>query len=685
MSTPPPPPASKTAGATLAGSLPGGAAGAAGASHMHAALPPHAGQAPPPPPPKPNVFVRTWAHRGKITFGLFLAYSSANIFYNWRLQKIRDTIPPNTVLHWRITDGSIVETDTDKGYYQKVIRAASGNSPAPVSTLIDIVTAIKHAKDDPRIVGIMANFSSANKTQQGKGLGLAQIQELRSAIQEFKEAKTKALGGEDKVSLIAYTDSFDNQSQYYLASVFDKVYMQPSGSIPLVGLSSTVPFFKTLLGRFGIQVRAEARKEYKSMVSPFTETELPPPQKQNLFDILKGLNAHILADIAKSRARALGSDPVEKLNHLIQIGPFMGSEAKDEGLVDGLVYKRDCGKMIEKQSAFGLAHYMRVKAKEHTNNLAKTGEPSLVVGIVYLIGGIKRGGGDFGANTIVKGIREAANDPTVDAVVLRIDSGGGDVVASDTIGDAIRWCQDEKKKPVIVSFGNTSASGGYFVSTHAKAIMAQPTTVTGSIGVASLRPYFTPEFFKLIGVNVEQFFTGSSDTSFLNDLEGAALTRYKRQIDATYSDFVKRVADGRKLTIEQVENVAGGRVMNGKEALKAGLVDKLGGLSQAIRLAGDYGLEAHKTAGRLPSNMQVENIVVKVFPKPKPWLQQIAESMTGDEAVDMYAKEKIRAMMMQAWSGDMGGLLQEMGLSDEVFGRSGMGQQRLEIEDWRVV
>ncbi|KAH7045021.1 peptidase family S49-domain-containing protein [Linnemannia elongata] len=684
MSTPPPPPAPGTIGAATTGSLPGGATGAG--AQVHAALPPHAGQAhPPPPPPKPNMLSRTWANRGKITFGLFLAYSSANFFYNWRLQQIRDTIPPNTILHWRIIDGSIVETDTDKGYYQKALRAASGDSPAPVSTLIDTVTAIKHAKDDPRIVGIMANFSSANKTQQGKGLGLAQIQELRSAIQEFKEAKAKALGGEDKVSLIAYTDSFDNQMQYYLASVFDKVYMQPTGSIPLVGLSSTVPFFKTLLGRFGIQVRAEARKEYKSMVSPFTETELPPPQKQNLFDLLKGLNAQILADIAKSRARALGSDPVEKLNHLIQIGPFMGSEAKDEGLVDGLVYKRDCGKMIEKQGAFGLAHYMRVKAKEHTNKLAKTGEPSLVVGIVYLIGGIKRGGGDFGANTIVKGIREAANDPAVDAVVLRIDSGGGDVVASDTIGDAIRWCQDEKKKPVIVSFGNTSASGGYFISTHAKAIMAQPTTVTGSIGVASLRPYFTPEFFKLIGVSVEQFFTGSSDTSLLNDLEGAALTRYKRQIDTTYSDFVKRVADGRKLTIEQVENVAGGRVMNGKEALKAGLVDKLGGLSQAIRLAGDYGLEAHKAAGHLPSDMQVENIVVKVFPKPKPWLQQIVESMTGDEAVDMYAKEKIRAMMMRVWSGDFGGLIQEMGLGEEVFGGSGVGQQRMEIEDLRVV
>ncbi|KAF9903966.1 hypothetical protein EC991_003184 [Linnemannia zychae] len=668
---------------------PVGAVGGAGAgSHAHPSLPPHSGQAPPPPPPnaKPNVFTKTWAHRGKITFGLFLAYSSANFFYNWRLQKIRDTIPPNTVLHWRITDGSIVETETDKGYYQKALRAASGDSPAPVSTLIDIVTAIKHAKDDPRIVGIMANFSSANKTQQGKGLGLAQIQELRTAIQEFKEAKAKALGGEDKVSLIAYTDSFDNQSQYYLASVFDKVYMQPSGSIPLVGLSSTVPFFKTLLGRFGIQVRAEARKEYKSMVSPFTETALPPPQKQNLFDLLKGLNAQVLADIAKSRQRALGSDPIEKLNHLIQVGPFMGSEAKDEGLVDGLLYKRDCGKMIEKQGAFGLAHYMRVKAKEHTNKLAKTGEPSLVVGVVYLVGGIKRGGGDFGANTIVKGIREAANDPVVDAVVLRIDSGGGDVVASDTIGDAIRWCQDEKKKPVIVSFGNTSASGGYFVSTHAKAIVAQPTTVTGSIGVASLRPYFTPEFFKLIGVSVEQFFTGSSDTSFLNDLEGAALTRYKRQIDATYSDFVKRVAEGRKLSIEQVEDVAGGRVMNGKEALKAGLVDKLGGLSQAIRLAGDYGLEAHKAAGHLPSDMKVDNIVVKVFPKPKPWLQQLVDSMTGDEAVDMYAKEKIRAVMMRIFVGDLGGVLGEFGIGEDAFClNGGIGQQRLEIEDMKVM
>ncbi|KAF9320269.1 hypothetical protein BG003_006659 [Podila horticola] len=631
----------------------------------------------------PTLASRVWTNRGKITFGVFLFYSSANFFYNYRQQKIRDTIPPNTVLHWRITDGSIVETDTDKGYYQKLLRAAGGDSPSPVTTLVDVVTALKQAKDDPRIVGIMANFSSANnKTQQTKGLGLAQIQELRTAIQEFKEAKAKALGGEDKVSLIAYTDSFDNQQQYYLASAFDKVYMQPSGSIPLVGLSSTVPFFKTLLNRFGIQVRAEARKEYKSMVSPFTETELPPPQKQNLFDLLKGLNSQILADIAKSRSKALGSDPVEKLNHLIQIGPFMGSEAKDEGLVDGLLYKRDCGKMVEKNGAFGLAHYMRVKAKEHTDKLAKTGEPSLVVGIVYLIGGIKRGGGDFGANTVVKGIREAANDTSVDAVVLRIDSGGGDVVASDTIGDAIRWCQEEKKKPVVVSFGNTSASGGYFVSTHAAAIVAQPTTVTGSIGVASLRPYFTPEFFKLIGVSVEQFFTGSSDTSVLNDLEGAALTRYKRQIDVTYADFVKRVAEGRKLTLEEVENVAGGRVMNGKEALKAGLVDKMGGISTAIRLAGDFGLEMHKQAGSFPSDLEVENVVTKVYPKPKPWVQQLVESMTGDEAVDMYAKEKVRAMMMQVWSGDMVGLMHELGLSESVGHNSPAHQ--LEIEELRM-
>jgi len=126
------------------------------------------------------------------------------------------------------------------------------------------------------------------------------------------------------------------------------------------------------------------------MVSPFTETELPPPQKQNLFDLLKGLNSQILSDIAKSRQKVLGSDPVEKLNHLIQIGPFMGSEAKEEGLVDELLYKRDCGKMIEKNNSLGLAHYMRVKATEHTDKLAQTGEPSLVVGLVYLIGGIKR-------------------------------------------------------------------------------------------------------------------------------------------------------------------------------------------------------------------------------------------------------------------------------------------------------
>ncbi|KAF9585257.1 hypothetical protein BGW38_003181 [Lunasporangiospora selenospora] len=626
--------------------------------------PPQSPHSHPPPPQQkpPSVFSRAWKHRGKITFGIFVFYSSATLFH------------------------SIVETDTDKSYYQKLAQAAAsgGSTPTPTSTLIDIVAALKQAKDDPRIVGIMANFSTGNQSKSGssKGLGLAQIQELRSAVQEFKEAKAKALGGEDKVSLIAYTDSFGkyNQQQYYLASAFDKVYMQPTGSIPLVGLSSTVPFFKTLLNRFGILVRAEARKEYKSMVSPFTETELPQAQKQNLFDLLKGLNAQILTDIAKARQKALGSDPVEKLNHLIQVGPFMGAESKDEGLVDGLLYKHDCGKMVENNGAFGLTHYMKVKAKEHKAQTAKSKTPSLVVGVVYLIGGIKRGGGEFGANTIVKGIREAANDSTVDAVVLRIDSGGGDVVASDTIGEAIRWCQDVKKKPVVVSFGNVSASGGYYVSTHAKAIVAQPTTITGSIGVAAMRPYFTPEFFKMIGVSVEQFFTGSSDTSFLTDLEGAALTRYKRQIDSIYADFLKRVADGRKMSLDQVEGVAGGRVMNGKEALKVGLVDKMGGIYDSIRLAGQYGLDVHKQKGTVPSDLKISDVVVKVFPSPKPLLQQIVDTMTGDEAKDMYAKEHMRALMMRVWSGDLMGLMQDFGLSSSRGWVTGQHMPRHQLE-----
>ncbi|KAG0224459.1 hypothetical protein BGW41_005070 [Actinomortierella wolfii] len=603
-------------------------------------------------------------HGRKIFFGTFLLYSAANFYVNYRQQKIRDTIPPNTVLHWKITDGSIVETTTDKGYVRKFMKAATADgTPSPTVSLIDVVKAIKSAKDDPRIVGIMANFSTGDASQQTTqpGLGLAQIQEL----QEFKEAKAKALGGEDKVSLVAFTDSFNNQSQYYLASAFDKVYIQPTGSLPLVGLSSQVPFFKTLLSRLGIVVRAEARKEYKSMVSPFTETELPLPQKQNLFDLIKGLNHQVLQEIAKTRRNQLGGlDPLDKLIHLTQIGPFMATEAKDEGLVDGLLYKRDCGKMVENNGAFGMAHYMRVKAKEEKDALTKSGKPSTVVGLVYLIGGIKRGGGDFGANTIVKAIREAANDKTVDAVVLRIDSGGGDVVASDTIGDAIRWCQEEKRKPVIVSFGNTSASGGYFVSTHATSIVAQPTTITGSIGVASLRPWFTPEFFKMIGVSVEQFFTGSSDNSVLNDLEGAALARYKRQVTALYDDFVKRVAEGRKMTIEQVEDVAGGRVMTGKDALKAGLVDVMGGIYDACKLASQIGLEVHKQSGRLPEDFECDEMVIKVFPTPKPLVQQLIESMTGDEAVDMFAKERIQSLVFQAMRSAFTELLTDFGVSD---------------------
>ncbi|KAF9971082.1 hypothetical protein BGZ65_010643, partial [Modicella reniformis] len=149
-------------------------------------------------------------------------------------------------------------------------------------------------------------------------------------------------------------------------------------------------------------------------------------------------------------------------------------------------------------------------------------------------------------------------------------------------------------------------------------------------------------------------------------------------IDATYADFVKRVADGRKMTLDQVENVAGGRIMNGKEALKAGLVDKLGGLLYAVHLAGEYGLEVHKAAGLLPSNLQVENIIVKTFPKPKPWMQKIVESMTGDEAIDMYAKEKIWSVMVRLWTGDMTSLMNELESSFQ------QGSRQLEMEEVSV-
>jgi len=252
------------------------------------------------------------------------------------------------------------------------------------------------------------------------------------------------------------------------------------------------------------------------------------------------------------------------------------------------------------------------------------------------VGAIGRGPGKYGASAVRKAIEEAAADREVDAIVLRLDSGGGDVVASDMVSETVRRCQETSKKPVVASFGNTAASGAYFIACACQRILAQQVTITGSIGVATLRPHLTPEFLNHVGLNVEIHATGSRINSLFHELEGEALARYKRQVDGIYEDFLKRVAQSRNMSMEQMHAVAGGRVFTGRDAFDLGLVDAEGGVYEALFAAAELGLPASVHPVKL------DYVLPKVFPKRKPLLERLAEASAMEEMqqqLKIWAKE----------------------------------------------
>jgi signal peptide peptidase SppA len=387
-------------------------------------------------------------------------------------------------------------------------------------------------------------------------------------------------------STIAFCDTFTSQSSYLLASAFDKVYLQPSGAIPLTGISAQIPFFSRLISKLGIKVHAEARREYKSMISQFKEKDgLPPLQAQNEAQLLGELNRSVAYAIGSNRFRGTdGDDAADKVVELMSKGPYSAKEALELGLVDGLKYKGEVVKLLTGQDAGGdigeakkkgeandddpaslkfktLPHYARVTDRLLLSKLKD--EEVIPVAVCYLRGSISAAPGDFSASTVVKGLKEAAEDEDVKAIVLRIDSGGGDVVASDSIWHAVRRAKESSGKPIIVSFGNVAASGGYYAATAADAIYASETTVTGSIGVASLRPTITRKLFDWAGVGLQTFFTGSKAQSVLHDMDEEQLKRQTQHIDETYEDFLTKVVQGRKIERDVIEDIAGGRVFTG--------------------------------------------------------------------------------------------------------------------------
>lgn len=464
--------------------------------------------------------------------------------------------------------------------------------------LTDVINAIEAAETDDNIKGIsILNDQSS--------LGLAQYKDLRNALENFKKSGK---------FVWAYANTY-SQKEYYLNSVANTIYLNPTGDLDFKGLSSEVMFFKDFQEKSGIHMEVIRHGKYKSAVEPFLENKMSDANREQVTALLNSIWSTVCSDISKSR-----NIPVDKLNEiangLLARTPQM---AKTQHLVDIVAYEDVYHNAIKKALKVNEDEdYNKISILDYTQNnlttaLANTADNQIA--IIYAQGEIASGEGDvnvIGEGSMRRSLQEARKNEDVKAIVLRIDSPGGSALTSDLIWREIEVTK--KVKPVIVSMGNYAASGGYYIACNANKIFAESNTITGSIGVFGVLPNFTPLANKL-GINTEQVKTHENSANYSPfvpvDEKFKAFTL--EGVEQIYKTFVTHVAEGRKMTFAQVDSIAQGRVWSGSEAVKIGLVDKIGGLNDAIAEAAkiakikDYSTqnypEYEKTFGDLMANL----------------------------------------------------------------------------------
>lgn len=433
--------------------------------------------------------------------------------------------------------------------------------------LTDVIAAIKAAKKDENIKGIsiLNNYSS---------LGMAQSKAVRDALEDFKKSGK---------FVMAYANSF-TQQDYYLNSVANTIYLNPVGEMEFKGMSSDVLFFKDFQEKTGVKMEVIRHGKYKSAVEPFLENKMSDANREQITALLNSIWNSVVVDIAKSR-----NVSVQKLNEiangLLARTPEM---AKAQKLVDIIAYEDVYHNAIKKLlKVDSKEDYESVSILDYTQNFITTSIPtdtSDEIAIIYAQGDIESGEGDvnvIGEGSMRRSIIEARDNEDVKAIVLRIDSPGGSALTSDLIWREIELAK--KVKPVVVSMGNYAASGGYYIACNASKIFAENNTITGSIGVFGILPNFSGLSTKM-GIYSEQVNTHQNAGNYnpFSPIDEKFKAVTLEGVEKVYSTFVSHVAKGRKMTFAQVDAIAQGRVWTGSEALKLGLVDKIGGLDDAI-------------------------------------------------------------------------------------------------------
>ncbi|MBP9222001.1 MAG: signal peptide peptidase SppA [Chitinophagales bacterium] len=520
----------------------------------------------------------------------------------------KTSVKPNTVL--RINTNYAIVEQTQTGMPTGLgLLGINGDQGMGLN---DILINIKNAETDDHIKGIYLELGLNQNAY-------ATLQEIRDALEDFKKNSGKFV--------IAYGEVI-SQSSYYLGSIADKIYMNPSGAIDFKGLSAHLTFYKGTLDKLGVKTQIFYDGKFKSATEPFRSDKMSEENRLQLEEFLGGLFNENLNEINSSRSKSIEQYKLIA-DSLLAWHP---EEAVRVGLIDELKYfdevetdlKTRCGLAEDKELEFVTMKDYKTSFK-HKKNADSDG----TIAIVYADGTIVDGKADngfLGSQNFTEMMQEVRNDKTIKAVVLRVNSPGGSAVASDVMWREIEITK--KVKPIVVSMGDYAASGGYMISCNANKIYAQPNTLTGSIGVFLIIPEISGFMNDKLGITFD-----TASTSQYADFPSLTRPFSERErfilqsgVDSTYLNFKRMVAAGRNMTVEQVEEIAQGRIWIGAKAKEIGLVDEIGGIDEAIKGAVELsGLKAYE---------------ISEYPKQKPSiLDGIITNLTEETAASVKAEQ----------------------------------------------
>lgn len=533
-----------------------------------------------------------------IIMGIFVFFSLIGMLMSSSKPSLRD----NSVMVMKL-QGTINEQAQEN-----VMGQITGGSFNQLG-LNEILSSIKKAKKEDKIKGIYLEPGAL-------ATDYATLQEIRKALEDFKKSGKW---------IIAYGDAM-SQGSYYLASVANKVYLNPEGSIDWHGLASQPMFLKDLYAKFGVKYTVVKVGKFKSFTEQYTEDKMSDANREQVSQYIHGLWHQMLTDVSKSRGISKDS-----LNHYADgLVAFEGADKlKTRKMVDGFCYYDEIKDVVKKQLGVKSNKHIRQASISEVNAAVEDDYNGDAIAIYYCQGGITQQATtslwgseqQIVSSQVIADLNDLAKDDNIKAVVIRINSGGGDAYASEQLWRAVS--QLNKKKPVVVSMGGMAASGAYYMSMGARYVMAQPTTLTGSIGIFGALPDLSGLITQKLGVKFDEVKTNRNSTFGnimarpFNAEETAMMQAY---VNRGYALFRKRVADGRRLPVESVEKIAQGRVWIGNDALKIKLVDQLGGLDDAIKKAAQLA--------------KIKEYYTAEYPAPASWADQLLGSTSGGNYLD---------------------------------------------------